>query len=166
MPKKPITPSWIHGLRRALLDRGPAGWKVMEGIQGAGVQLLPDDPIFLQRNASGAPHALVGPYKVIFEVFRLTTTGNLKISARISAKETQPLFHEFNGIARALKCPQPKGSRSQLSQSVAAWPANPYRQSFASTDYEGMARWVREFLHQPPADFTLFSALARNLLQP
>jgi hypothetical protein len=136
---------WIKAVRSILLETPPPGWIVIEGIKGAGVQLLPSDPAYLDQNCSGEVHDLVGPYKVVFEVFRLGTSGNIKISARVAAVETQPLFHEFNGIARALGCPKPKGSKKGNTQSVAAWPADSDRQSFAVTDHEEIAGWVRAF---------------------
>jgi hypothetical protein len=159
---KPI--SWINGVRQNLQVNTPAGWIILEDIKGAGVQMLPDDCIYSHHNSSKEDYDLVGAFKIIFEFFRLDRSGNVKISARINGIEGQPLFHEFNGIARGLGCPEPRDNKKKTSQSVAAWPAEKERKSFKKDDHSGMANWVRVFLCQPPADFTLFVALSRNLL--
>ena len=156
--------SWVHGVRADLDRSSPSGWTVPGSIKGRGVQLLPSDEIYLNRNRSGRDVDLVGEHKIIFEFFRLDQGGKVKISARVSAIEGQPLFHEFLGIAVALGCPRPKSATQKTTQSVAAWPGEPDRQKFDAADHSGMANWIRRFLSDPPADFTFFVAAARNIL--
>jgi len=160
--KKPT--SWISGVRQNLQGNPPVGWIILEDIKGAGVQMLPNDSVFIRKNASGKEHELVGKFKIVFEFFRLESAGNVKISARVAGIEGASLFHEFHGIARGFGCPKPKGTKKTETQSVAAWPCNDERVKFDSKDCEGMARWVRDFLSKMPADFALFIAAARNLL--
>lgn len=126
--------------------------------------MLPNDCAHINRNESGVDYNLVGKFRIVFEFFRLESSGKVKISARVAGIEGQPLFHEFNGIARGLGCPEPRDTKKKTSQSVAAWPAEKERKSFKKDDHSGMAKWVRGFLCQPPADFTLFVAHSRNLL--
>jgi hypothetical protein len=159
-----VSKSWIKGVRDSLKQSPPSGWRIIDGINGHGVQLLPIDCTYQNHNKSGKPLDLTGSYKIVFELFRLNTSGNIKISARVASIEGEPLFHELNGIARALGCPKPKDTKKLNSQSVAAWPADSQRDSFSSDDHDGITEWVRNFLCDPPADFVLFVAFARNLL--
>jgi hypothetical protein len=162
--KTKASKSWIKGVRDSLKQSPPTGWSIIDGINGPGVQLLPIDCTYQKHNKSGKTLDLTGSYKIVFELFRLNTSGNIKISARVASIEGEPLFHELNGIARALGCPKPKGTKKLTSQSVAAWPSDPQRKSFSTDDHEGISNWVREFLCKSPADFVLFVAMARNLL--
>jgi hypothetical protein len=156
--------SWIKGVHQNLLENPPEGWSIIEGIKGAGVQMLPIDCAHLHFNQTGQVYDLVGKFRIVFEFFRLDSSGNVKISARVAGIEGQPIYHEFNGIARGVGCPEPRDTKKKTSQSVAAWPAEKERTSFKKDDHSGMAEWVRAFLSEPPADFTLFVALSRNLL--
>ena len=156
--------SWIAGVRANLSQKPPSGWVVLDSITGRGVQLLPADETYLNRNRSGMDLKLVGEYKIVFEFFRLDKEGRVKISARVAGIEGHPLFHEFLGIARALGCPKPKGTAKKNTQSVAAWPAEDDRKKFDAANHKGMADWVRRFLSNPPPDFALFVAAAKNVL--
>jgi hypothetical protein len=156
--------SWVNGVRANLRENPPSGWAVLESITGRGVQLLPADRVFLEHNQSGRTLELVGEYKLVFEFFRLDQDEKVKISARVAGIEGHPLFHEFWGVARALGCPKPKGTTKKITQSVAAWPASEERSSFPAKSHQNMADWVSKFLQNPPADFVLFVAAARNLL--
>jgi hypothetical protein len=162
MTKKNI--SWANGVRANLMEKPPTGWIVLNGIKGSGVQMLPEDDAYLTRNGTGVDLKLVGSYRLVFEFFRLDTSGDIKLSARVAGIEGQPMFHEFWGIARCFGCPAPKGTKKKDTQSVAAWPGNEKRLSFAATNHAGMADWVREFFANPPVDFVLFVAGARNLI--
>ncbi len=160
--KKPT--SWISGVRQNLQGNPPEGWIILGDIKGAGVQMLPNDCVFIRNNESGNDHELVGKFKIVFEFFRLESSGNVKISARVAGIEGTPLFHEFHGIARGFGCPKPKGTKKKETQSVAAWPSKDERVKFDSKDCEGMADWVRSFFCKMPPDLALFIAAARNLL--
>lgn len=126
--------------------------------------MLPTDCSYIHHNKSGKSCELVGEFRVVFEFFRLDRSGKVKISARVAGIKGQPLFHDFYGIARGVGCPEPKKTKKKNSQSVASWPTEKKRIKFEENDHSGMANWVRSFLCQPPADFTLFVALSRNLL--
>jgi hypothetical protein len=128
------------------------------------VQFLPDDYAFIVKNKSGKNRDLVGDCRIVFEFFRLSSGGKVKISARIAGIDGQPLYHEFRGLARGMGCPKPKDARKKDTQSVAAWPLHESRPNFEADDHHGMADWVRQFLQNPPANFVLFLAASRNLL--
>jgi len=156
--------SWIKGIRLDLSTKEPVGWIVLTGIEGRGIQLLPFGCVYLNHNSTDEDLHLVGKYKIVFEFFRLDNSRKVKISARVAGIEGDPLFHEFWGIARGLGCPKPKSTKKRNTQSVAAWPKFEERQIFDKADHVGMADWIRHFLCNPPADFTLFLAAVRNLL--
>jgi len=162
--KTKVSKSWIKGVRDSLKKSPPSGWSIIDGINGPGVQLLPIDCTYQNHNKSEKTLELTGSYKIVFELFRLNTSGKIKISARVAGIAGEPLFHEFNGVARALDSPKPKGTKKINSQSVAAWPAELQRECFSADNHDGIAHWIRDFLCDPPADFVLFIALARNLL--
>lgn len=159
-----IKSNWVKQVSAGLNSTIPTGWVILEGIEGRGIQLLPLDCVYLNHNATGEDLDLVGKYKIMFEFFRLDNSGKVKISARVAGIEGDPLFHEFWGIARGLGCPKPKSTKKRNTQSVAAWPKSEERQTFDNADHAGMADWIRHFLCNPPADFTLFLAAVRNLL--
>lgn len=162
MKKKSV--SWVSGVRKFLQAGTPHGWVILDKINGRGVQLLPNDFSFLSKNQSKPERDLVGKNKIVFEFFRLDKSGDVKISARIAGTIDNPMFNQFWGIARALGCPKPKDTKKTSTQSVAAWPSHNDRPSFDADDYEGMVEWIRKFLQNPPPDFVLFVAAARNLL--
>ena len=159
-----IKSNWVKQVRQRLNSIPPTGWVILEGVEGRGIQLLLLDCVYINHNATGKDLDLVGKYKIVFEFFRLDNSGKVKISARVAGIKGNPLFHEFWGIARGSGCPKPKSAKKRNTQSVAAWPKFEERPIFSNADYTGMADWIRHFLCNPPADFTLFVALCRNLL--
>jgi|688.fasta_scaffold2190633_2 hypothetical protein len=63
--------SWIKGVHQNLLENPPEGWSIIEGIKGAGVQMLPIDCAHLHFNQTGQVYDLVGKFRIVFEFFRL-----------------------------------------------------------------------------------------------
>jgi hypothetical protein len=148
-----------------LWHRLPTGWKVLDGIMGRGIFMIPDDPVYCYQNTSGFDLPLVGRYKIVFEFFRLDHSCGVKISARVASIKGDAFFDELNDIARALGCPSPRPtSVGSNTQSVAVWPAPGERPGFRPGDTIGMVRWVRRFLSNQPPDFKLFVEQTRNLL--
>lgn len=105
--------------------------------------------------------------KIIFELFRLTNSGTVKLSARcryMNGAVPFPSFVRLETLARALGCPAPRPGRATATKSVAAWPEEQERPVFTATDYTGIANWLREFLAKPPEDFVRFITIAPYVL--
>jgi hypothetical protein len=157
--------SWHLRVRRELEANPPFGWAVVNGITGVGVYLLPDEEIFREHNLSGRERRMVGPLLVVFEFFRLSRSGAIKLSARVSGVRGDKTFNALDAIARAANCPAPKASVAHQTQSVAAWMSYDERPMFESADHPGMANWIREFLKNPPDEFRLFLSALRDYLK-
>lgn len=147
---------WYRRVQRELQASPPNGWSVVTGISGCGVFLLPNDSVFHDRNQSDTDLPLVGSYRIVFEFFRLTRSGAVKLSARVAGVPGKTDFDRIDEIARACASPSPRAGISYRTQSVAAWMPKGRREVFKIEDHVGMAQWVRNFLAKQPEDFSRF----------
>ena len=154
--KSDASEPWYRRVHQELEAHPPECWSVVNGINGAGVFLLPNDGALHEQNCSEQDIPLVGSYRIIFEFFRLSRSGAIKVSARVAGTSGEPLFDRLNSIAQDCLCPLPGRRVARQTQSVAAWPVRHERPVYAVEDHTGMANWLREFLAKPPHDFQRF----------
>ncbi|MEI6560969.1 MAG: hypothetical protein WCO68_02675 [Verrucomicrobiota bacterium] len=162
MPKSQKKP-WKAGVKELLKEKPPKGWQVLD-ISGDGVYLLPNDLAECQGNHSKREQALVGPYKLVVEFFLLSRSLKGKISVRIALGEEKACFDHFWKVARTLQCPKPRTPSQALNtQSVAAWPEPSKRPVFQRNEHARMAKWVKEFLENPPSEMKQLLQEARRV---
>ena len=140
-------------------------WKIIEATNngnqaGSGLFLIPKTwegcPwLLLGDTPEGFP--IIGNRKVIFELFRLTQSGRIKLSARcryLDGVKPFASYDKLRRLARSLGCPSPKNVQAVSTKSVATWPIR--RPYFKKRDYKGIAEWLWKFLSSPPKDFDEF----------
>ena len=146
-------------IRNLLIENPPTNWQVLSNVDGAGVYLLHKD-LDLKTLESGTVKKLVGPYQIVFEFFCLTTSGEVKISARVAGKDGTEIYNHFNKLAKDCRCPPPdnRGQDSKDTKSVASWPKD--RKKFDTN--QNRANWIRNFLNDSTHELNKFISEIRS----